>query len=431
MVPRGKRLASVAAGEPDRATSTSSHRSRAQTPAQAEGVVDEEIEAALLEALRGLSVAESSADRPRKEAFADGITPHTTRESISAATQRVARVLDKAQAAVQASKARAGPLVRVPTLERMQARLKVRRARTPKSGSVLRAPIPSTTSSSSSSAAGGGGDAAAEGKEGEEATESTELPLESLSGLFSALQLGLHARMRTNAEQEAIRREFERTVSDRIREARASEGLLLDEKRRMEMQFKDEEDRLEEALSKHELELKDLQAADERRQKSLAAAVQARENELMTAAGDQRAALRDDLGNSRTALADEREQAAKREQALRKNRNGKMRDLGTMLQKHDEEMAALQRQADRLEADNEELERHCAALQAHSDLLQRNRQVLQEQVLEVAERAQHKARELHELQVPAKRRIVDWFRRLKRKWDDERKAKGKSSKKRR
>lgn len=147
-----------------------------------------------------------------------------------------------------------------------------------------------------------------------------EFPMESMASLIGALQLGLRARMRTNAEQEAIRLEFERTVSDRIRESRARESLLLDEKRRMEMRHKDEEDRLSETLSKLKLELKDLQAAEERRRSALQAAVDRRETELAAAADDAQHSLHDALAAAKSGLAEDGAKHVADEARLRKVR---------------------------------------------------------------------------------------------------------------
>jgi hypothetical protein len=107
-------------------------------------------------------------------------------------------------------------------------------------------------------------------------------------------------------------------VSDRIRESRARESLLLDEKRRMEMRHKDEEDRLSETLSKLTLELKDLQAAEDRRRSALKAAVERREMELRAAADDAQHTVHDALAATRLGLTEEEVKHVSEEARLRK-----------------------------------------------------------------------------------------------------------------
>lgn len=99
------------------------------------------------------------------------------------------------------------------------------------------------------------------------------------------------------------------------------------------------------------------------------------------------------------------------------------------MKQYDTEMSKLQARADKLTADNKELETHCSALQAHLDMLDQNRRLAQEQKDEVLTRRGEDAKMRVQTQLPAVRRIVRWYRSLKSKREAERKAsKGKKKK---
>lgn len=158
-----------------------------------------------------------------------------------------------------------------------------------------------------------------EGTGGERGAQDEQLfPLESMARAVGSLRLAMHARMQTNAEQEAIRQEFERTVSARIREGHAREDLLLEEHRRMEMRHKDEEDRLTEMQSKLVLELRDLSEAEARRRAALESDIDQRETAIRAGAEERTHGLLDSLSAAKAALAEAEERDLTEEARLRK-----------------------------------------------------------------------------------------------------------------
>lgn len=278
------------------------------------------------------STAEAGAERHRKEALGE-----ETRESVaarawaSACCKRVARAL-------RAAAAEAGPDGSSSALlAQLRQKLEQRRAR-----EVRAAASSSSAAGAASRFAARGGAARGAGHDGHpdvtdvgEAKDDDEgdedgssagrggqeeqlFPLESMARAVGALRLAMHARMRTNAEQEAIRQEFERTVSARIREGHAREDLLLEEHRRMEMRHKDEEDRLTEMQSKLVLELRDLSEAEARRRAALESDIDQRETAIRVGAEDRTHRLLDSLSAAKAALTEAEERDLTEEARLRK-----------------------------------------------------------------------------------------------------------------
>jgi len=228
----------------------------------------------------------------------------------------------------------------IPTLESLRAKLETRRAREGRPGGGGRSGLssrPAGTPGTLLTPAGGehmpfdsgvdvteggedGEDGAEGGGEGEEGGRPL-FALERMSSLVLDLRLAVHARMRTNAEQEAIRREFERTVSARIRDGHAREDLLAEEHRRMELRHKEEEDRLGEVHSKLVLELRDLEAAEQRRRAALRSMVERGEAELRAGADERRRQLLDQMGSARAGLTEAEERDLAEEARLRKVRD--------------------------------------------------------------------------------------------------------------
>lgn len=108
-----------------------------------------------------------------------------------------------------------------------------------------------------------------------------------------------------------------------------------------------------------------------------------------------------------------------------------MRDLAERLAAYDSSMKELDAKARSLERDNEELEAHCASIQGHLDLLDENRTVALAQVDGLRERREAAEADWYDRYSMPTLRIVLWHRRLKRKWEAERKASKGSKKKKR
>lgn len=278
------------------------------------------------------SAAEAGAERHRKEALGE-----ETKESVaarawaSACCKRVARAMSAA-AAVAGPEGRSSAL-----LAQLRQKLEQRRAREVRTAASSSSAAGAASRFAARSAAARVGERAAhvdvtdvgEGKDEDDGDddgsgaegrgqEEQLFPLESMARVVGALRLAMHARMRTNAEQEAIRQEFERTVSARIREGHAREDLLLEEHRRMEMRHKDEEDRLTEMQSKLVLELRDLSEAEARRRAALESDIEQRETAIRAGAEDRTHRLVDSLSAAKAALTEAEERDLTEEARLRK-----------------------------------------------------------------------------------------------------------------
>ncbi|KAA0153782.1 hypothetical protein FNF31_06386 [Cafeteria roenbergensis] len=412
LVPKGKRLATVASAGAERAATTSSHSRRGPKGSTTDAAgPSAAVDAELADALAALSAAEAGAERHRKEALGE-----ETKESVaarawaSACCKRVARAMSAA-AAVAGPEGRSSAL-----LAQLRQKLEQRRA-----------PHVDVTDVGEGKDEDDGDDdgSGAEGRGQEEQL----FPLESMARVVGALRLAMHARMRTNAEQEAIRQEFERTVSARIREGHAREDLLLEEHRRMEMRHKDEEDRLTEMQSKLVLELRDLSEAEARRRAALESDIEQRETAIRAGAEDRTHRLVDSLSAAKAALTEAEERDLTEEARLRKVRNYQVRDLAERLGTYDKTMRELRDKEKALTADNEALEEHCASLEAHFALLDRNRSIAQEQVMQLQAKREKAAQDYMDKYSGPVARIARWHQRLKAKWEADRKAKKGGAKK--
>ncbi|KAA0177332.1 hypothetical protein FNF27_01110 [Cafeteria roenbergensis] len=412
LVPKGKRLATVASAGAERAATTSSHSRRGPKGSTTDAAgPSAAVDAELADALAALSAAEAGAERHRKEALGE-----ETKESVaarawaSACCKRVARAMSAA-AAVAGPEGRSSAL-----LAQLRQKLEQRRA-----------PHVDVTDVGEGKDDDDGDDdgSGAEGRGQEEQL----FPLESMARVVGALRLAMHARMRTNAEQEAIRQEFERTVSARIREGHAREDLLLEEHRRMEMRHKDEEDRLTEMQSKLVLELRDLSEAEARRRAALESDIEQRETAIRAGAEDRTHRLVDSLSAAKAALTEAEERDLTEEARLRKVRNYQVRDLAERLGTYDKTMRELRDKEKALAADNEALEEHCASLEAHFALLDRNRSIAQEQVMQLQAKREKAAQDYMDKYSGPVARIARWHQRLKAKWEADRKAKKGGAKK--
>ncbi|KAA0156749.1 hypothetical protein FNF29_00860 [Cafeteria roenbergensis] len=412
LVPKGKRLATVASAGAERAATTSSHSRRGPKGSTTDAAgPSAAVDAELADALAALSAAEAGAERHRKEALGE-----ETKESVaarawaSACCKRVARAMSAA-AAVAGPEGRSSAL-----LAQLRQKLEQRRA-----------PHVDVTDVGEGKDEDDGDDdgSGAEGRGQEEQL----FPLESMARVVGALRLAMHARMRTNAEQEAIRQEFERTVSARIREGHAREDLLLEEHRRMEMRHKDEEDRLTEMQSKLVLELRDLSEAEARRRAALESDIEQRETAIRAGAEDRTHRLVDSLSAAKAALTEAEERDLTEEARLRKVRNYQVRDLAERLGTYDKTMRELRDKEKALTDDNEALEEHCASLEAHFALLDRNRSIAQEQVMQLQAKREKAAQDYMDKYSGPVARIARWHQRLKAKWEADRKAKKGGAKK--
>jgi hypothetical protein len=251
------------------------------------------------------------------------------------------------------------------------------------------------------------------------------LALENMSVLVVHLRHAVHGRMSTNAEQDAIRRDFERTVSDRIREGRAREELLLEERRRQEMRHRDEEDRLTETLSKLQIELRDVQETEGRRKESLATHVARQVADMRASFEEKDGALRTLVQQKATELATTETAHSAEEERLRKLRYRQVLSLTEKLNEYDAAMQRLSARSESLSRDTEDLQAHIDALEAHFALLDENRKLAVAELEAVQVARLEAAKKYHDRYAPATKRIIRWFRGLKKKWADTKKSKPK------